>query len=85
MAEKVSRDSGYRSDTIAISRDLGPLRTLVAQREFLCAPIGSLLRALALKTENFGKKTVVLVERKNGFTKTLFSLFFQGFLPRGWF
>ena len=25
MAEKVSRDRGYRSDTIAISRDTGPL------------------------------------------------------------
>ena len=26
MAEKVSRDRGYRSDTLAISRDMGPLR-----------------------------------------------------------
>ena len=26
MAEKVSRDRGYRSDSIAISRDMGPLR-----------------------------------------------------------
>ena len=26
MAEKVSRDRGYRSDTIAILRDMGPLR-----------------------------------------------------------
>ena len=26
MAEKVSRDRGYRSDTIAVSRDMGPLR-----------------------------------------------------------
>ena len=25
MAGKVSRDRGYRSDTIAISRDMGPL------------------------------------------------------------
>ena len=25
MAEKVSRDRGYRSDTIALSRDMGPL------------------------------------------------------------
>ena len=25
MAEKVSRDRGYRSDSIAISRDMGPL------------------------------------------------------------
>ena len=29
MAEKVSRDRGYRSDTIAISRDVGPLRRLL--------------------------------------------------------
>ena len=28
MAEKVLRDSGYRSDTIAISHDMGPLRTV---------------------------------------------------------
>ena len=27
MAEKVSRDRGYRSDTIARSRDMGPLST----------------------------------------------------------
>ena len=26
MVEKVARDRGYRSDTIAISRDMGPLR-----------------------------------------------------------
>ena len=26
MAEKVLRDRGYRSDTIATSRDMGPLR-----------------------------------------------------------
>ena len=32
MAEKVSRDRGYRSDTIALSRDLGPLRTLQVLR-----------------------------------------------------
>ena len=25
MAEKASRDRGYRSDTIALSRDMGPL------------------------------------------------------------
>ena len=30
MAEKVSRDRGYRSDTIAISRDMGPLSFGVA-------------------------------------------------------
>ena len=28
MAEKVSSDRGYRIDTIAISRDMGPLSTL---------------------------------------------------------
>ena len=51
-----------------------------------CPSFGSHLRTLALKTENFSKKkSVVLVQRENGFTKTLFSLFFQGFLPRGWF
>ena len=27
MAEKVLRDRGYRSDTIAISRDMGPRRS----------------------------------------------------------
>ena len=26
MAQKVSRDRGYRSDSIAVSRDMGPLR-----------------------------------------------------------
>ena len=47
---------------------------------------GSHLGTLALKTRDFSKKkSVVLVKRKNGFTKTLFSLFFQGFLSRGWF
>ena len=30
MAEKVSRDRGYRSDAIAISRDMGPLSLLQA-------------------------------------------------------
>ena len=48
--------------------------------------IGSHLGTPALKTGNFSKKkSVVLVKRKNGFTKTLCSLFFQGFLSRGWF
>ena len=27
MAEKVSRDRGYRSDSIAVSRDMGPLKS----------------------------------------------------------
>ena len=35
MAEKVSRDRGYRSDSIAVSRDMGPL-SVGAQLEFLC-------------------------------------------------
>ena len=34
MAEKVSRDRGYRSDTIAISRDMGPLRQNVAVKKY---------------------------------------------------
>ena len=29
MAGKVSRDRGYRSDTIAISRDMGPLSSVL--------------------------------------------------------
>ena len=46
--------------------------------------IGSHLGTLALKTKNFSKKKpVVLVKRKNGFTKTLFSLFFPGFSVQG--
>ena len=46
---------------------------------------GSHLGTPALKTENVSvkKKSVVLVKRENGFTETLFSLFFQGFLCRG--
>ena len=44
---------------------------------------GSHLRARALKTENFSRKSVVLVEREHGFTKTLFSLFFPGFSVQG--
>ena len=28
LPEKVSRDMGYRSDSIAVSRDMGPLRFL---------------------------------------------------------
>ena len=35
MAEKVSRDRGYRSDTIALSRDMGPLRVLQRDLELL--------------------------------------------------
>ena len=37
--------------------------------------LGGHLRTLALKTESFSKKSVVLVKRENGFTKTLFSFF----------
>ena len=29
LPEKVSRDMGYRSDSIAISRDMGPLSSLI--------------------------------------------------------
>ena len=43
MAEKVSRDRGYRSDTIAISRDMGPLR--VGEEE-----VDSLSQVLCLGT-----------------------------------
>ena len=46
---------------------------------------GSHLGTLALKTENFSKKSVVLVKRENGFTKTLFSLFSRVFCPRDGF
>ena len=35
MAEKVSRDRGYRCDTIAISRDMGPLRSRLLDSVFL--------------------------------------------------
>ena len=31
MAEKVSRDRGYRSETIALSRDMGPLRAATVE------------------------------------------------------
>ena len=37
----------------------------------------------AFKTENFSNKEVVLVKRENGFTKTLFSLFFSGLSVQG--
>ena len=42
---------------------------------------------ISQKSENFlvKKFSVVLAKRENGFTKTLFSLFFQGFLPMRWF
>ena len=30
LPEKVSRDMGYRSDSSAISRDMGPLRTFIS-------------------------------------------------------
>ena len=46
--------------------------------------IGCCLRTPSLKTEKLSrKKSVVLVTRENGFTKTLFSLFFQGFFFQG--
>ena len=40
---------------------------------------------LPLKPRILVKKSVVLVKRRTGFTITLFSLFFQGFLSIGWF
>ena len=42
MARKVSRDRGYRSDTIAISRDMGPLRlSLRAKGTLISEPLFS--------------------------------------------
>ena len=43
--------------------------------------LGSLLRTPAHKPRILVKQSVALVKRENGFTKTLLSLFFQGFLP----
>ena len=34
LPEKVSRDMGYRSDSIAVSRDMGPLRYNLATKSF---------------------------------------------------
>ena len=39
MAEKVSCDRGYRSDTIAISHDMGPLSRGLPCRGPLATPI----------------------------------------------
>ena len=40
--------------------------------DILCpVPLRSHLGTLALKTQDFSKKSVVLVKRKNGFTKTI--------------
>ena len=63
----------------------GPASPCLQQRLDKQPSFGSHLRTPALKTKSLVKKSVVLVKRKNGFTKTLFSLFFQGFLSRGWF
>ena len=55
---------GYRSDSIAISRAMVPLSR--QSFRFLSRPtpcIGSHLITPALKTENFSKKSVVLVQR----------------------
>ena len=57
MAEQVSRDRGYRSDTIAISRDMGPLNrgggfsgTLGPKERILTPPLlPHTLRAQILK------------------------------------
>ena len=38
LPEKVSRDMGYRSDSIAISRDMGPLRGSVGLGEGVSGP-----------------------------------------------
>ena len=32
MAEEASRDRGYRSDSIAVSRDMGPLSPVQGER-----------------------------------------------------
>ena len=50
LPEKVSRDMGYRSDSIAVSRDMGPLSTKIigefpalwARISFLCLGVFSL-------------------------------------------
>ena len=48
-------------------------------------PLGASIKShsgtLALKAENFSKKSVVLVKCENGFTKTLFSLFSRVVCP----
>ena len=44
---------------------------------------GTHLRAPALKTEIFRKKSFVLVKRTSGLAKTPFSLFFLGFSVEG--
>ena len=49
------------------------------------AQLGLIQEPLPLRPRIFVKKSVVLVKRENGFTKTLLSLFFQGFLSRGRF
>ena len=38
LPEKVSRDMRYRSDSIAISRDMGPLSLHVELRDFYVTP-----------------------------------------------
>ena len=55
MAEKVSRHRGYRSDTIAISRDMGPLRSAMDLHPLRAAPSPGVLslssmRRLRVKT-----------------------------------
>ena len=59
------------------------LRPVILRLKAKILYFGTHLRTPALKTKNFSKNSVVSVKRENGFTKTLLSLFFQGFLSRG--
>ena len=69
------RTSNYLSKDVAL---LGGVAATHASVELRCATMfGTPLGNLALKTEDLSKiKLVVLVKCKDGFTKTLFSLFF---------
>ena len=55
----------------------------VALAMFFMAFVGVVRGLWGLK--NFSEKSVVSVKRNNGFTKTLFAVFLQGFLSKGWF
>ena len=48
LPEKVSRDMGYRSDSIAISRDMGPLRSHRSTPGFLAIQTRSQILAFSL-------------------------------------
>ena len=58
MAEKVSRERGYRSDTIAISRDMGPLSPLSSNST------PATFSAFAVPIH--GAEEVVVLERSQG-------------------